>query len=368
MRKFSYILIFSAVLSCSGGDDGPEGPSPIQDVIPSSLKLEIIIVGGDANNPNGDGSGAIQCVAQATNAVKYGFKIGNSPEQESVSGTFNHVFTEPGTNTYVVSVFAYSYTGHSISTFKNIAVYVDDGSPQLVWADEFNVNGVPDTSKWVYDLGDGSGPGEPGAGWGNNEKQYYTNRSDNVKVEDGILKITAKKETFQGYDYTSTRMKTKDKYEFTYGKVEIRAKLPGGGGTWPAFWMLGANIDTVGWPGCGEVDIMEHVGNNEGTVQSAMHTPSSFGNTQNKGSQFVNGVTSEFHVYELEWTAEKMVFSVDGAVHYTYQPNVQNSSTWPFNADQFIILNIAMGGNLGGNIDPNFVSSTMEIDYVRVYQ
>ena len=340
MKKIIYIIVFvfAIVFSCSGGDDSVDIPPPVVDIIPTNLQLDITIVGTDANNPNGDGSGVIQCTAFATNAVKYGFKINNEPERESINGTISHTFTNPGTNNYVVSVFAYSSTGHSISALKNIIVYVDDGSPELVWSDEFDVNGSPNSTNWNYDLGDGSGIGQPGAGWGNNEKQYYTNRTDNVKVENGLLKITARKEIYEGYQYTSTRMKTQDKFEFTYGKIEIKAKLPNGGGTWPAFWMLGADIDAVGWPNCGEIDIMEHVGNNEGTVQSAMHTPSSYGNTQNKGAQFISNVTTAFHVYELEWTTEKMVFSVDGTVHYTYQPSVQNLSTWPFNADQFFIF------------------------------
>jgi beta-glucanase (GH16 family) len=370
MNKINYIILFiiSAVLSCSSGDDSVEGPPPVVDIIPTDLQLDITIVGSNINNLYGDGTGVIQCTATATNAVKYGFKFGNEPEQESLNGTISHTYTNSGINNYVVTVFAYSSTGNVISTFKNITVFVTVEGPQLIWSDEFDINGAPSSVKWTYDIGDGSGAGQPGAGWGNNEKQFYTNRPDNVKVENGLLKITAKKESYQGYQYTSTRMKTQDKFEFTYGKIEIKAKLPNGGGTWPAFWMLGANIDAVGWPNCGEVDIMEHVGNNEGTVQSAMHTPSSYGNTQNKGAQFISNVTTAFHVYELEWTTEKMVFSVDGTVHYTYQPSVQNSSTWPFNADQFLIFNIAMGGNLGGTIDPNFQTSTMEIDYIRVYQ
>ncbi|MFC4720889.1 family 16 glycosylhydrolase [Geojedonia litorea] len=373
MLKFNYTLVLLLIISlqsCSGGSDGGIEPPPqSEDVIPTNLNLSITIVGANANNPNGDGSGMIQCIATATNAVKYGFKFGNNPEQESLNGSFNHTYTEEGTNSYIVTVFAYSSTGNSISVFKNITVYVASSGPQLIWSDEFDVDGAPNTSKWNYDLGDGSGAGQPGAGWGNNEKQFYTDRSDNVKVENGLLKITLKKESYQGYQYTSTRMKTQDKFEFTYGKIEIKAKLPSGGGTWPAFWTLGANIDEgVGWPACGEIDIMEHVGNNEGTIQSAMHTPSSYGNTQNKGSQVVSNVTSAFHIYALEWTQNKMIFSVDGNVHYTYQPNIQDSNTWPFNANQFILINIAMGGNLGGVIDSNFTETTMEIDYVRVYQ
>jgi beta-glucanase (GH16 family) len=373
MFKIKFLLIsifFISLLSCSGGSDGGVDPPPqTEDIIPSNLSLSITIVGSNANNPNGDGSGMIQCIATATNAVKYGFKFGNAAEQESLNGSINHTYTLEGTNNYVVTVFAYSSTGNSISVFKNITVHVASSGPKLIWSDEFNTDGAPSTSNWNYDLGDGSGAGQPGAGWGNNEQQYYTNRTENVKVENGVLKITAKKETYQGYQYTSTRMKTQDKFEFTNGIVEIRAKLPSGGGTWPAFWMLGANIDQgVNWPACGEVDIMEHVGNNQGTVLSALHTPSSFGNTVNKGSQFVTNTNTEFHIYKLEWTAEKMVFSVDGTVHYTYQPSVKNSSTWPFDSNQFLILNIAMGGSLGGNIDASFSEATLEIDYIKVYQ
>lgn len=228
----------------------------------------------------------------------------------------------------------------------------------LVWAEEFDTDGSPCSDNWTYDLGAG--------GWGNGEAQYYTR--DNVVVNNGILKITAKKEVFNGSQYTSTRMLTKGKFQFTYGKVEVRAKLPKGGGTWPAIWMLGSNISTVGWPACGEVDIMEHVGNNQGTTQSAMHTPSSYGATVNLGSQYLNDVSTAFHVYSVEWTAKKMIFAVDGNVHYTYNPSTKNSDTWPFDANQFIILNIAMGGSFGGTIDPNFTESSMEIDYVRVYQ
>lgn len=230
----------------------------------------------------------------------------------------------------------------------------------LVWADEFNTDGEPCVENWNYDLGAG--------GWGNSEAQIYTRLSSNVKVENGLLKITAKKENYQGSQYTSARLKTQGKFDFKYGKIEVKAKLPTGVGTWPAIWMLGSNITTVGWPKCGETDIMEHVGKRQGWVSSAMHTPSSNGNTVNHGEQFISDVSSAFHIYSVEWTSEKMIFAVDGKIHYTYNPSTKNSDTWPFDANQFIILNIAMGGTFGGAIDPNFTSSTMEIDYVRVYQ
>lgn len=241
----------------------------------------------------------------------------------------------------------------------------EDGSSaafdELVFSDEFDTDGSPDSLKWGYDLGTGSN------GWGNGEKQYYTNRLENVKVEGGLLKITARKENYEGSAYTSARLLSEGKFDFTYGRVEVRAKLPFGKGTWPAIWMLGSNFRTVGWPTCGEIDIMEHWGHKQGTVQSALHTRSSFGDTVNHGAQNLDDVSTAFHLYAVEWTADELIFSVDGVVHFTYNPETKNSETWPYDADQFLILNVAMGGSWF-TIDPDFVSSTMEIDYVRIYQ
>lgn len=228
---------------------------------------------------------------------------------------------------------------------------------ELKWADEFDTNGAVDATSWTYDLGAG--------GWGNGEVQTYTNDAANSSIADGILKITAKKE---GASYTSARINTKGKYDFKYGRVDVRAKLPVGGGTWPAIWMLGANQDAVGWPACGEIDIMEGIGNNPGFVQGALHTPSSNGDTQNKGNTTVADASTEFHVYSMNWSANQISFLVDGEIFYTYNPEVKDGDTWPFDANQFLILNVAMGGTLGGTIDPAFVESSMEIDYVRVYQ
>ena len=362
------LLMLGTVISCSGGGDSAgssdDDNGPIA-IIPSNLTLSINIVGADGNNPNGDGSGIIQCTASATDALKYGFRFDSGDEIESFSGNLDFTFTNDGTINHTVSVFAYSSTNHSISTFETITVYVADNGPQLTWSDEFNTNGAPDSSKWGYDIGDGC---PDLCGWGNGESQYYTSRPDNVIVEDGVLKITAKRENYEGSDFTSARILTLGKYNFTYGRVEISAKLPSGGGTWPALWMLGSNISTAGWPACGEADIMEHVGNNQGTVSSAMHTPSSSGNTVNHGDQYLADVSSAFHVYSVDWSSEEMVFSIDDVVHYTYNPAVKNNSTWPFDANMFFIFNIAMGGSFGGNIDQAFTESTMEIDYVRVYQ
>ncbi|NJB82547.1 glycoside hydrolase family 16 protein [Wenyingzhuangia aestuarii] len=232
----------------------------------------------------------------------------------------------------------------------------------LVWSDEFNTAGSPCTENWTYDIGN--------SGWGNNELQYYTR--DNAVVENGILKITAKKETYRGAPYTSARMKTQDRFSFTYGKVEVRAKLPYGLGTWPAIWMLGDNISTVGWPTCGEIDIMERAGTSSANLKittSAIHNSSGYGNTPYVGeNEPKEDLSTEFHLYSINWTADKIEFMVDNVVHYTYQPATKDAANWPFDKNQFVILNVAMGGTLGGNVDPDFTESAMEIDYVRVYQ
>lgn len=225
----------------------------------------------------------------------------------------------------------------------------------LVFEDNFDSNGAPDPATWTYDLGNGVN------GWGNNEVQNYTNNPENVRVEDGLLKITAIR---NGSNVTSARIKSEGLYEFTYGRVEVRAKLPTGGGTWPAIWLLGADYQTNTWPACGEIDIMEHVGNNPNTVLGTLHYPGVSPGAGNSASTFVPNATTEFHNYIVEWRPDGIFFLVDDTVYHSF---VNNAST-PFNSDFFFILNIAMGGSLGGDIDPAFSSGTMEIDYVRLYQ
>ncbi|MEQ9186366.1 MAG: family 16 glycosylhydrolase [Cryomorphaceae bacterium] len=242
----------------------------------------------------------------------------------------------------------------------------------LVWSDECDGSGAIDTEKWHHQT-----QLPNGSSWYNNEIQHYTNREENAYLEDGAMYIMAQKETFtdQGVtkEYTSARLNSK--FAFTYGRVEVRAKLPIGVGTWPAIWMLGKNINepggywqpdfgNVGWPACGEVDIMEHWGTNQNYVSSAMHTPSSYGGTVNVGGTTLNDVSNTFHVYALEWTEEKMEFSADGTVYYTYDPAVKDASTWPFDADQYMLLNVAILPNIAAN----FTESPMVIDYVRIYQ
>ena len=243
---------------------------------------------------------------------------------------------------------------HIFTTQPPIA---DDGPvyDNLIWSDEFDVDGAPDANKWNMEIGNNNG-------WGNNELQYY--RAENATVEGGFLKITAKKEPFNGYQYTSARMTTHNNLDFTYGKVEVRAKLPSGAGTWPAIWLLGSNYTTTEWPACGEIDIMEHVGNDQNTIHGTLHYPGNSGGNGNTSSVVVEGVSEEFHVYSVYWSPDIIRFYVDDNEYKTFA----NTESVPFNWDFFVILNVAMGGTFGGSVDPNFVESTMEVDYVKVYQ
>lgn len=326
---------------------------------PSDIEITANIIGSNQQNPYGDGSGTVVFTINATNADWYRVLI-DDEILEVTENTFSHTFTHGGTKTHSLIVSAYNSHGFS-SINDDITVYVFR-EEKLVWSDEFNVDGQPDPDKWTYNIGNG------GDGWGNNESQYYTKRPENVTINNGLLKITAKREDYNGHSYTSTRMLTRGLFEFTYGRVEARAKLPQGGGTWPAIWMLGANFSTVGWPACGEIDIMEHVGNNQGKIHGSIHNNSSSGATVNTGTKYVSDVASKFHVYSVKWTEDEISFFIDDNLFYTYRPNVQNDATWPFDKDHFIILNLAMGGTFGGSIDPEFSKSSLEIDYVRVYQ
>ncbi len=222
----------------------------------------------------------------------------------------------------------------------------------LVWEDDFTTAG-PDPTKWTYDLGAG--------GWGNGELQTYTNSSENVVVENGSLKIKAKA---NGAGYTSARLKSEGLYEFKYGRVEIRAKLPNAQGTWPAFWMLGADFPTVGWPASGEIDIMEQKGTDKTKIHGTVHYPGNSGGNGPTKSTAITNASTEFHNYTVEWSDTKIEFFLDGVSYHVFT----NDATKPFNKDYFLILNLAMGGTLGGTVDPAFTEDFIEIDYVKVYQ
>ena len=212
----------------------------------------------------------------------------------------------------------------------------------------------------ILQNGDDLGAG----GWGNAELEYYTSRSDNVIVQGGVLKIKAIKESYSGSAYTSARILTMNKFAFTYGKVEVRAKLPAGVGTWPAIWMLGSNLNTAIWPACGEIDIMEQKGSELNKIYGTLHYPGHSGGSANGSTLVINNSTTEFHIYTLEWTAASIQIAVDGIVYQS----VANSAAIPFSHDFFLILNVAMGGTFGGTVDPAFTNATMEVDYIRVYK
>jgi beta-glucanase (GH16 family) len=247
----------------------------------------------------------------------------------------------------------------AILVISSLSYEVTMGQPlykKLVWSDEFSKPGLPDSTKWGYDLGAG--------GWGNNELEFYTSRPDNAIVKNGTLKITVRKESYQGSAYTSARLLTKGKYSFKYGRVEARAKLPEGIGTWPAIWMLGSDSKTKGWPGCGEIDIMEHRGFEPNKIFGTLHYPGHSGANADGNTKMISDAMGQFHKYALEWSVSEVKIFVDDQLYHT----VANSAGIPFNHNFFLIMNVAIGGGFGGPVDPSFKKATMEVDYIRVYQ
>ncbi len=307
-------------------------------------------------NVSTDGSGNVSFTAAASNAVSYDYEFGDGTILTVPSGITTYKYSQVGTTTFTVTVTAKSSSGATAKKSIQVTVTVAAATPSLVWSEEFNVDGAPNAAKWGYDLGAG--------GWGNNELQYYTSRPENAVVLNGVLKITAIKEPYNGSAYTSARLLSKDKFSFKYGRIEVRAKVPATGGTWPAIWMLGSNINTTPWPGCGEIDIMEHVGNTPNKIYGTLHYPGHSGANGDGSNTIIPDATTTFHNYILEWSASTIKFYVDTQLYYTFS----NNSSTPFNQNFFVILNMAMGGNFGGAVSPSFTSDTFEIDYVRVYQ
>jgi beta-glucanase (GH16 family) len=276
-------------------------------------------------------------------------------------------------NTPIQILFAFFLISQLCSAQVDV-VYKD-----LVWSDEFNTNGPVNINNWFHQT---QLPG--GTGWFNNEVQHYTNQLANSFVNADALSIVAKKEfyTDQGVtkQYTSARLNSK--YAFKYGRVDIRAKIPKEAGTWPALWMLGKNVNEDGgffdsqygntsWPACGEIDILEHGitrDKEDNYIQSALHTTSSSGNTFNIGGVVVgDNIADNYHIYSMNWSPNQISFLLDNVVFYTYNPTIKDDKNWPFNSEQYILLNIAMGG-VAGPIASNFTQTAMVIDYVRVYQ
>ena len=240
---------------------------------------------------------------------------------------------------------------------------------ELVMQDEFDVDGALDSSLWSFDIGNGEGT-DAGEGWGNNELQYYTNRTENITVQNGVLIITAKKESYEGASYTSAKILTKGKFEQAYGRFEARIRLPYGQGMWPAFWLLGGNIDEVKWPNCGEIDIMENRGQEPTLTHGTLHGPGySAGQAITKAYDLVNDrLDTDFHVFGIEWGPEYINFYIDDVLYNQITP-ADVTGEWVFDQPFYIIINLAVGGAFVGPPDnETSFPQTMLVDYVRVYK
>jgi beta-glucanase (GH16 family) len=354
-------LLFATIL-CTACDKDEEESKPT--LLPTNLQIAV--------NVASDGSGKVDVTATAENATFYRIYFGeDNPDTpvESADGTESHTYKATGSYTVVVE--AYSTPSDLIRATRVIDVELpltDVGyqSPEtregynLTWSDEFE--GSQLGSDWTPEIGAG--------GWGNNEWQYY--RAENTNVAGGYLTITAKKENFSGSSYTSSRLITKGKKEFQYGRVDIRAKLPKGQGIWPALWMLGANISTVSWPACGEIDIMEMIGGNnrEKTVHGTVH----WSNEANAHAQYGGSKTlatgtysDKFYVYSIEWDANSIKWFIDDVKYH--EIDITPSHLSEFRAPHFFIFNIAVGGNWPGYPDATTTfPQQMYVDYIRVFQ
>lgn len=245
-----------------------------------------------------------------------------------------------------------------LSTFCTLSLSAQE--KKLLWQENFDGSKLNE-KVWSFDLGDGC----PNlCGWGNAEKQIYTKK--NHIVSNGHLIIEVRKEDNK---YTSTRISTKEKKHFKYGYIETRVKLPQGKGVWPAFWMLGENISKVGWPTCGEIDILEYVGKEPKTIFTSLHTKASHGNTINSKKTIIKNVEDDFHIYAIDWSKEKIDFYIDSKLVYTFQPKEKTTQNWPFKQPFYFIVNLAIGGHFGGpEIDDAIFPQRYIIDYIKVFE
>lgn len=363
-----YTLLLSLLLplimvSCDPGE-------PINKDDPRDLTLDVSVAD--------DGSGSVTIVAQAINTVKFAFYIDASeePEEENVSGTFSYTFLRTGH--YQIAVRAYGKSGRYVKEIRQIQVAVgsnvsiNDGyvSPlsyagyDLAWNDEFEGNQVK-SQNWSFETGTGC----PNCGWGNNELQYY--RRENTTVGEGVLTIAARQESYQGSQYTSSRLISRGLYAVQYGRIDIRALLPEGQGIWPALWMLGNTIGSVGWPECGEIDIMEMIGgrNRENTVHGTIHWGQDGNHASTGGSTSLSAGTfaDEYHVFSIEWNESSITWFLNNQEYHTV--SITPTGMREFHQQFFFIMNVAVGGNWPGNPDATTVfPQKMKVDYVRVFQ
>lgn len=340
--KRHFFCCFLLLISCNKSSNSTDVNMNNDAAAPSNLSVSATV--------RSDNTGFVDLVLSGTNVKSYDIDFGNGVIKNTSQSNYEYQYTESGT--FTINVTAKNTKG---STSKSVNVTIA-AKVTWVWSDEFDYTGSLDPTKWIYDIGNNNG-------WGNGESQYYTNRTANANVSNGTLKITAIKETYSGFNYTSARILTKGKFSKKYGKIEARMKLGTGVGTWPAFWMLGDNIDQIGWPACGEIDIMEMVGKSLNNITVAVHHPGRTGSQGFVGEKLIPTATSDFHVYAVVWNETTIRFLIDDVQFAQFA----NNASLPFNSNFFILLNIAMGGNYGGPIDSSFDRTTMEVDYVRVY-
>jgi hypothetical protein len=359
---FLHFILAVMLLSC-----GDEALTKSND--PANLTVQVTVFT--------DGSGSVSIVANAENTVEYQLRIGQATAATAtnITGVFNYTFTQTGI--YLIDVRAYGASGRYLKEVRQVEVVVggdisiEDGytTPlvypgyNLVWNDEFNENEI-NTNNWVFEIGTGC----PNCGWGNNELQYY--RQQNAWVEGGALTIEARKESYLGSNYTSARMKTQAKKTFKYGRIDIRALLPKGQGIWPALWMLGSDITTVGWPRCGEIDIMEMIGGSgrENQVHGTLHW-------YNSGHVYTGGLytlpsgifANEYHVFTIIWDETYIKWYVNDI--FFHQIDITPDHMTEFHQDYFFIFNVAVGGNWPGSPNASTVfPQQMKVDYIRVFQ
>jgi beta-glucanase (GH16 family) len=391
MKRIIYCLALFSVFACNKPDPTPVTPDPptmsISSIAPFegegtttfSFKVNlsratdqtVTVAYATADGTAGAGSdyiaksGTLTFKPQVTEGVIEISVVGDTLKE--ADETFNVVLSNP-TNATIA-------TGTGTATIRNDDTYIyvpSDGyeTPETytgyekVWQDEFSGTSL-DLTSWGFDVG--------ATGWGNNELQYYTNnRPDNLYLDKGKLVIQAKKESYQGSAYTSARILTKGKREFTFGRVDIRAKLPYGNGLWPALWMLGKKIDQTQWPACGEIDIMELIGKEPNKVHGTMHWGASTSNHLSYTTNYTlpsGNFSDKFHVYSMVWELDKIEIFMDDISYCKFDKSKIGSAAYPFNEPFFFIFNVAVGGNWPGSPDASTVfPQQMLVDYVRVFK
>ena len=346
--------VAGALVACDGGDKTCDPPGEyIGEDVDSSSSSSDVIQSSSSEETNSNSSSSQQALSSAPHNDRLS---SSTPESSSTA--------EPKSSSSEAE--HESSSSVTVASCSSAIPSSSSESPYL-WNDEFDGAAI-DTSKWTFEIGTGS------SGWGNNEKEYYTARKENAYVQDGILHIRANKEDYEGSGYTSARMITKGKFSFTYGTVEARIALPVGKGIWPAFWMLGENIDAVSWPTCGEIDIIEAV-NDENIVYGTNHWSNNGEHAQyGKNTKDYYGTSKElditqFHTYKMTWDKKLITVYVDDFKYHEISIEDNAGNTEAFHKPFFFLLNVAVGGNWPGfDIDDSQFPNEMLIDYIRVYK